>query len=590
MRLKMSRYTFDTVSSVTMRRSKLNQGHRVKTTMRVGDLVPVDVREVLPGDNWTCKEGHLVRLSSAYLRPIMDNVFMDVYEFFVPLRLLYDNIDGVFGNAAPNAYVNEDLDEFPSFDDEITVPEKTVGDYLGLPTGQKLPKGINALKFRGFALIYDEWFRNQNTVSPMLVQKGDVIDAEYPNNDVWSPNNYSGKLPKVGKKNDYFTSCLPAPQKGAEVTIGIGNSAPVTAKVDIPASTPWVKNSNQSNVSISDSFSPSWRVVNSSGSTVFPGVSRYDLSSWNPVSGMGGYTVGDASSSTSNSALYLALQAQIPAQSIPISGIADLSNVSAASVNDLRFAFQLQKMLEKDARGGSRMREYLLTHYGVHNSDARMQVPEFLGGRRTPLNLQQVAQTSQGTEDSPLASLGGYSQTLGRSGYRKAFTEHGYIYTIACIRYEHSYQQGIDKSWFRNSRNDFYDPLFANLGEQPVYLSQIYGYASANLDSDGDSDLKAHAFGYQEAWADYRYAPDIVTGEMRSTATNSFDVYHFADYYSSSPVLTQDFTNETASFFRRTTAVGDNADVDDFIVDFYFDCYAYRVMPVRSIPGLIDHH
>ncbi|WGL31389.1 major capsid protein [Dipodfec virus UOA04_Rod_1011] len=562
----MSKYSFDTVSSVRMSRSRLNLGHRVKTSMRVGELTPIDVREVLPGDNWTCHEGHLVRLSTSYLKPIMDNVFMDVYEFFVPLRLLYDDYEGVFGNASPNAYVQEDLGEFPSFDVPITVPEKTVGDYLGLPTKGSLPAGISVLKFRAFALIYDEWFRNQNTVNPMLVRKGEVGNTEEPNNEPWSPINYSGKLPKIGKKNDYFTSALPSPQKGAAVSFDIINGNPHAP----------VLTSDSDFVSVGGSTVPIRYNAIGTGANGLQAVSQYMYrdSGSSPGQFAQGATSYGGGASPGIPSVYL----------YPSNLYADLSEVpfSAVNVNDLRFAFQLQKMLEKDARGGGRYREYLLTHYGVNNADSRMQVPEFLGGRRTPLNLQQVAQTSQGTSDSPLGSLGGYSQTLGRSGYRKAFTEHGFIFTVAAIRYEHSYQQGIDKSFFRSRREDFYDPLFANLGEQPIYRSQLYAY--------GESSLKEHAFGYQEAWADYRYAPDIVTAEMRSNATNSFDVYHFADNYANSPVLTEDFTNETATYFRRTTAVGSDADVDDFLVDFYFDCYAYRVMPVRSIPGLIDHH
>lgn len=568
----MSQYTFDTAAGVSMRRSRLNQGHRVKTSMRVGDLVPVDVREVLPGDNWTCKEGHLVRLTSSYLRPIMDTAYMDVYEFFVPLRLLYDEYESVFGNPSPNSYLEADLGEFPSFGN-ITVPEKTVGDYLGLPTKGLLPAGISVLKFRAFALIYDTWFRNENTVSPMLVQKGELTASENPNNNAWGPGNYSGKLPKVNKKNDYFTSCLPAPQKGAAVSFSLAGQAPLV----FPDSVQVGSSARFLPVRDSGGLSPLLFSFRNSTGGAYPGRG--------PVSVYSGglYSPSDGDMVTSNPA-YVTLGVRLSGNGGSNPAYADLSQVSAFNVNDLRMAFQMQKMLERDARGGGRYFEYLRAHYGVTTRDAVMQIPEFLGGRRTPLNLQQVAQTSQGTDESPLASLGGYSQTLGRSGYRKAFEEHGFIFTVACIRYEHSYQQGIDKSFFRSKREDFYDPLFANIGEQPVFRSQLYGYVSAN-----PGGLKSNAFGYQEAWADYRYAPDIVTGEMRSNATNSFDIYHFADNYAGPPSLTPAFTEENGSFFRRTTSVGDNADVDDFIVDFYFDCYAYRVMPVRSIPGFIDH-
>lgn len=580
----MSRkYSFDTVSTVTMSRSRLNMGRRVKTSMRVGDLVPIDIREVLPGDNWTCHEGHLVRLSTAYLRPVMDTAFMDVYSFFVPLRLLYEDYEEVFGNASPNGYVQEELGHFPRFSDEglnyLNIASKSVGDYLGLPVGYCLPD-ISVLPFRAFALVYEEWFRNENTVSPMLVQKGELSTTEYPNNNAWRPDNYTGKLPKVGKKNDYFTSCLPAPQKGAPVEFGIAGTAPVNVTGSFNYPVFMVNNDGlHRKIFTPDLIDPLNNLVK--GKTL--GVSdtgflSQDLESTFPASGH--------TSAAASMSLVAAPNASL--QSVRSSGTVDLSNISAVNVNDLRFAFQLQKMLEKDARGGGRYREYLLTHYGVHNADARMQIPEFLGGKRTPLNLQQVAQTSKGDSDSPLASLAGYSQTLGRSGYRKAFTEHGYILTVACIRYEHSYQQGIDRSWFRYKREDFYDPLFANIGEQPVYTSQLYGFF--NSQPDGLKSVRDRVFGYQEAWAEYRYAPDIITGEMRSSAQNSFDVYHFADNYENAPVLNEQFTNENPTFFRRTTAIGEDADVDDFLVDFYFDTYAYRVMPVRSIPGLVDHH
>nr|USL90220.1 MAG: major capsid protein [Microviridae sp.] len=561
----MSKYSFDTVSNIYVARRKFDKSHMVKTSLKVGKLTPIDVQEVLPGDGYYTKMRSIVRLSTAFLRPVMDNFFIDTYHFFVPLRLLYNNYEHVFGNPSPNAYETPDFDEFPSFTEAINVREKTVGDYLGLPTKGDLPKGISVLPFRAFAQIYEHWFRNQNTVQPMYIYNGDFNRVELPNDDKWSPTNYTGKLPSVNKLNDYFTSCLPAPQKGPGIVLPIGDRAPVTGQVSIHSSS-----------------------AGGHGTKIY--IEGYGTASGKPygLGFIGGSTGAlgrlmptvDPNAQASGSSVEFDLYGNIKS-----GAYADLSAATAISVNDLRFAFQMQKMLEKDARGGSRYREYVRSHFGVAVADVRAEIPEYLGGMRTPLNLQQVAQTSQGSAESPLGSLGAYSQSYTRSRYSKSFDEHGYIFTLAVVRYKHSYQQGIDKLFYRSRREDFYDPLFANLGEQPVYKTQLYGYKQSAA-----TELKGDPFGYQEAWADYRYCPDTITGEMRSNATNTFDVWHFADNYKSPPTLTEDFTNETDMFFRRATAIDGSADVDDFIAQFYFDSYVLRSMPIRSVPGLIDHH
>jgi hypothetical protein len=255
--------------------------------------------------------------------------------------------------------------------------------------------------------------------------------------------------------------------------------------------------------------------------------------------------------------------------------------VNPISVNDLRLAFQTQKMLEKDARGGTRYREYILSHFGVSVADSRVQVPEFLGGKRTPLNVQQVAQTSQATTDSPLASLGAYSLSFGQSGFSKGFTEHGYIIGVMCLRYHHTYQQGVERFAFRKNRLDFYDPVFANIGEQPVYKKELFAGAAADS-----------VFGYQEAWADLRYRPSRVSGQLASKATNTLDIYHFADEYVKAPTLSGGFINETDSNFARTIAIADaqSADSDQFVFDIYCQNEAIRELPVYSVPSLIDHN
>ncbi|UPW41915.1 major capsid protein [Dipodfec virus RodF1_74] len=556
----MSRqFSFRSTPTVKMRRSSFPLDHGVKTTMNVGELIPVDCVEVYPGDTFKCREAHVARLSTSYLRPVMDNVFMDIYYFFVPSRLVFDDAERVFGNPKPSAYVDNDLAEFPSTPTTMTVSAKSVGRYLGLPIG-KVPAGISLCKFRGFALIYNEWFRNENVTDEVYVHTGNYMISEVFNDNPWSTTNYTGRCPYVGKKKDYFTSALPSPQKGAQVTLGLSGDAIVRTSdgVLVP------KSPNPLIMATPDGV---------------------------PISGMRNMAVWNSPASPlANASVYLgAASSDSPGVNgglHPANLYADLSEVNATNVNDMRFAFALQKMLEADARYGTRYREYILGHFGVSNGDARMQIPEFLGGKRTPLNTMQVAQTSQNSEGNPLASLGAYSQSSGRSRYTKSFTEHGFVYTLACIRQLHTYQQGIDKSWFRLKREDFYDPKFANLGEQPIYNAELF--VPQNITSN--SDVKSlGVFGYNEAWADLRYLPSRISGQLSTGAENTLDVYHFGDYYSQTPTLTNDFILESPKFFDRTLAVASDKQ-DNFVVDFWFNMNAVRVMPLYSIPGLIDHH
>lgn len=557
-----SQFVFGATPTVKMRRSRFDLSHGVKTTMRVGKLTPIEVNEVFAGDTFKIRESHVAQLATAFLRPVMDNCYLDLYYFFVPARLLYEDFPCVFGENKQSKWANVRDFEVPTFpvegDGAGKVVSKTVADYLGLPLGVS-PNGASILPFRGFAMIYDEWFRNENTVDPMMIQKGD-FNGEALNDNEWSPSNYTGRLPNVSKRKDYFTSCLPSPQKGKSVDISLGivegTYAPVLARQQATPKGPFYNT----------------RLITSTNQV--------------PA---------DGSAITVRNSFMKALSANLSGAESSIAFDNLWANISDApvtptNINDLRMAFQVQKMLEKDARYGTRYREYLLGHFGVDNTDARMQIPEYLGGKRTPISVQPVAQTntqqkdSEGSVESPLASLGAFSHSVGRSRSSKSFTEHGYVYTVACIRQFHTYQQGIDKMWFRRKRLDFYDPVFANIGEQPVLTDQLY------RDPDSTSDIHdSDPFGYQEAWTELRFKSSLITGEMRNDAPNSFAVYHFGDYYQSPPVLTKEFTDETSQFFDRTIAApGD--EVDEFLVDFWFDFYAYRVMPLYSVPGLIDHH
>lgn len=527
-------------------RARFNLSHSVTTSMDVGTLYPIDWQEVVPGDVFKCRAFDVSRVTSSFLKPVMDNLYLDVYHFFVPHRLVYDDFEKVFGNPNPSAYTDNSLEEVPMTYGEVK--SGSVGDYLGLPVGsisQNNP--ISALPFRSFALIYDKYFRNENTTDEIYIQKKGFSLSELLGDQNFSPNSYCGRLPKVNKYKDYFTSCVPNPQKGAPVTFSLGDRADVrTANEQL----------------LTSGLNPLIM------KTVPNGVAYSDTALLSIDSSLGGVRPVVSPAVTQNGPSYLA----------PVNLYADLSSANAISVDDLRLAFAYQKMLERDAIYGSRYNEYLYGHFGVHIPDAYIQFPQYLGGGRTPLNIVQVAQTSQGTEESPLGNVGAYSWTNGRTGYARKFKEHGIIMTVACLRYRHTYQQGIAKKWRRKVREDFYDPLFSTIGQQPVYTTELYAQAGPEA-----------VFGYREAWSELRNIPNTISGEMRSGATNSLDIWHFADNYSSVPTLSQSFTEETPVYVDRTLSVPSSSQ-DNFILNFYFDMSAVRKMPVYSMPSLIDHH
>lgn len=556
----MSNFTFDTAPSIKAPRSKFNLSHGVKTSMSAGKLYPLRVLEVLPGDTFDCNAVAVSRVSTAFLRPVMDNVFLDVYFFFVPSRLEFDKWGEIFGENNDSAWARSTEVTAPMTGG--TVSPKTVADYMGLPISRFATNLINVLPFRAFADIWNEWFRNENTVAPVHVQRGSTVSSEYFNNNAWAPNNYTGKLPNVMKKKDYFTSALPSPQKGNAVTLGVLGDIPVNTKAMMHSSgsIPLHVHFNTGGVPTTDSYD--LRVGNYNGFGVVYGADEVP-----PMS-------------TANRML------------IPDNLWAEASSATSISVNDLRVAVQSQKLLERAARGGTRYREYLLSAFGVSNGDARMQIPEFLGGKRIPLNIQQVTQTntqqatSSETVQSPLGSLGATSLTNGRARFIKSFTEHGYLFCVGCIRQLHTYQQGVPKMFMREKQLDFYDPLFQSIGEQPIWQSELF-VPSTPLSPV--ANLKSTIFGFTEAWSEYRFSPSVVTGQMRSGVDDSFDVWHFADYYSAPPTLSESFTNETSQYIDRTLAAP-SSQVDEFLLDLWFDIKSYRRMPVRSIPGYVDHY
>lgn len=552
----MAKHSFSTLPNVKRRRTRFSDPWQITTTMSVGKLYPIMMEEVLAGDDFNEKLSAVARLTSAYLKPVMDNLFLDTYAFFVPGRLCYDKYEEVFANSSVSAYQDNDLATIPSLSQNI-VSEKSVADYLGLPLGA-IPDGISVLPFRAFALIYNEWFRNENTTDETFVQLGEIGITERLNNKPWSQTNYMGQLPRVGKIKDYFTSCVPAPQKGQPVTI------PVVSYPDVPIA------GSQTMYSLGGDL----KLGMSSYQGEVPDGFSFPLRSV-PEGGAQDQRVEGGPALSTPAGTYQVDMSNLVAKTSTLAP-------KAVTVDDLRLATQKQLMLVADTMYGSRYREYLFGHFGVSNGDARMQVPEFLCGKRIPLSVQQVAQTSSPTEDSPLAALAGYSYTVNSkyARYFKGFSEPGYIFWVGCIRQKHTYQQGVQKKFTRLVRDEFYDPLYSHIGYQPVYTSEIY--------AKGESQLKGNIFGWREAWSEYKHTFSTVSGEARSDATNSLDIYHFADLYENAPVLGAEFNEEVSKYVDRTLSVPSTSQ-DQFIVNFYCESIKTRVMPLYCEPGYMDH-
>lgn len=579
---KKSNFVFGSVPMIRASRSRFDLSQSIKTSGNVGKLYPFFCQEVYPGDTFKINSTVLARLNSSYLRPVMDNLFLDQYFFFVPSRLVFDKWSQVFGENKSGKWANTTPPSVPTFMNSADTGNIALHDnvcaYINLPVGQEMGaniRDISILPYRAFALIYDEWFRDENNVQPMQIQKGDAAASEVLNNNVWAPNNYLGKCPNVAKFHDYFTTCLPSPQKGDAVEALGTQVSPVKPYNPTEFGTGVTIASLSSDLSHGPNlFWSEYEKIGSVGQTVGDLVTH----SSEPVVRTLALPYENRSSTYLSSRQDASGGSLQNLSNIPINlGVA----LNPLTVNDLRLAFQTQKMLEKDARGGTRYREYILSHFGVSVADARVQVPEFLGGKRSPLNVQQVAQTSQNTTDSPLASLGAYSLSFGKAGFSKGFTEHGFIIGCMCLRYHHTYQQGVERYAFRKDRLDFYDPVFANIGEQPVYKKELYASAAAD-----------DVFGYQEAWADLRYRPSRVSGQLASKSTNTLDIYHFGDEYANAPTLSDGFINETDINFARTISINDaqSTDSDQFVFDIYVQNDAIRELPVYSVPSLIDHH
>ncbi len=551
-RIDLSRSTFDRSSSV-------------KTSFNAGDVVPFFLEEVLPGDTFNVKSSKVVRMQTL-LTPMMDNVYLDTYYFFVPNRLVWKHWKEFNGENTESAWIPETTYEVP----QITAPSDTgwaigtIADYFGIPTG--VPGlSVNALPFRAYALIMNEWFRDQNLSDPLVVPDDDATVAGVNTGTFVSDVAKGGKPYIAAKYHDYFTSCLPSPQKGPDVLIPSATSGefPVVARAS--------------------HVDPSLLTVGMQlyGDKVYNGDTAWQGLGFRNVRA-GNLNLSVSPTEGSDDPGFASVAAGSDGLA-PSNLFALSSGGIGATINQLRLAFQIQKLYERDARGGSRYIEILKSHFGVTSPDARLQRPEYLGGNRVPINVNQVIQqsgTGSGSE-TPQGTVVGMSQTTdSHSDFIKSFTEHGFIIGVMVARYDHTYQQGLDRMWSRKDRFDYYWPVFANIGEQAVKNKEIYAQGNAEDDE---------VFGYQEAWADYRYKPNRVTGEMRSSYAQSLDVWHLADDYATRPSLSDSWIREDKSNIDRVLAVQSSVS-NQFFADIYVQNRATRPMPVYSVPGLIDHH
>lgn len=542
----MSRNTdnhFGNAPIKTIGRSVFKRPHSHKTTFNTGDIVPIYADEVLPGDTCRMHTASLVRMTTP-INPVMDNAWMDTYYFFVPRRLVWEHWKEFMGENTTDAWTQEVEYQIP----QLETPEGgwtkgTVGEKLYGIQGRE--GSVDACYARAYALIYNEWFRNENIIEPAEVSTGDSTTTGSNGTDYVTDLQKGGKLAKAGKYADYFTRALPEPQKGPDIYLPLGTAAPVYADAGVNNTRFFTANAGVR-----------WAYTDKS---LIAG--RKDLI----VSG---------TNQTTEAATNSSLTEEYP--TVAITNLkADLSEASAATINQLRQAFAVQRLYERDALGGTRYTEILRAHFGVTSSDARLQRPEYLGGKRVPINITQVIQQSATNDTSPQGTTAAYSLTIdNHDDFVKSFEEHGIIIGLAVIRTEHTYQQGIDRKFSRKNRTDFYFPELSNIGEQYIKNKEIFAQGTSEDEE---------AFGYQEAWAEYRYAQNKVTGELNSDYNTPLDSWTYADDYAELPTLSQEWEVETEANVARTLAIQTQ---DQWIADFYFDQTWTRPMPIYSVPSL----
>lgn len=569
-KIRVRGHRFSDAPAMYMRRTKFDRSHVYKTTFNSGKLIPVFVDEVLPGDTTRMSINYFARLATP-IKPIMDNIYLDWFFFFVPNRLVWDHWQNFcFEQEDPDDSTDYVIPTIMANDNNNNTYVGSLWDYFGLPvntTGNL--SGISALPFRAVYLIWNEWFRDENLQKSVKIQKGDaneVLDSSRASDQAsWVFSSGTSIVPGLacpprGKRHDYFTSALPWTQKGPGVSIGLAGTA---ALVDpSPVSGYFVQQSNNSLGAAQFSESGGVHDVYTGNGT---------------LSYHGGYSTSIAGHSVNDSGT--ATVTALPGSSwLSKSAYANLDSSSIFTINSLRTAFQMQKFYERLARGGSRYTEVLRSFFGVVSPDARLQRPEFLGSFTKMVNVNPIAQTSATDNTSPQGNLSAYGVTASRfHGFTKSFVEHGYIIGFVCARADLTYQQGINKMWLRSTVYDFYWPTFAHLGEQAIELREIYAQGT-----EADSTV----FGYQERYAEYRYKPSQITGKFRSSvAGGNLDVWHLSQFFSNAPTLNEEFVTENPPI-KRIIAVQDEP---EFLLDVGFRYTTVRPMPMFGTPGLVDH-
>lgn len=538
----VSVHDFTMVPRADIPRSSFRMEKALKTAFDSGFLVPILCEEVLPGDTVNAKLTAFARLATPIF-PFMDNLHFETFFFFCPNRLVWDNWQRFMGERDPDPDSSIDY-VIPKINATTTWDIGTIFDYFGLPVQPQLVSEpslpVNVLPLRMYNLIYNEWFRDENLQDSVIVDRDDGPDPS---------TNYT--LLRRGKRKDYFTGALPFLQKGTAVPLPLGTTAPV-----IPLNTtgPW-------------------------GS--FP-VPTFELTGGPAVdtpfiSGLTAAGVTNVDAIDTGGALQDAYMWTQPALQV------DLSEATSATINQIRQAFQIQKLLERDARGGTRYTELVRSHFGVMSPDARLQRPEYIGGGHTPIQLNAIAQTSESSA-TPQGNLAAMGQMLAHGhSFKYSATEHGYIIGLCNVRADLTYQQGLRRHWSRNTRYDYYWPVFAMLGEQAILSREIFCTGENNPDLDDNA-----VFGYQERWAEYRYNPSEITGLMRSYAPTTIDQWHLAQEFATRPVLNAAFISENPPL-DRVIAVGAEADGQQLIADMFYQMFWARPMPMYSVPGLVDH-